>query len=126
MLIFRDGTGIYVKRTDGHREYIVPTLIEYSGEIVYKFDLVTRVLKAAIEPDSLTTLLNAQGWEPGKNVRLRDPRTPNFDDILLDFPVVKVVESITNERGRYLYRLGNESEIGLIPAIRRIVGGKQF
>ena len=126
MLIFRDGTGIYVKRTDGHREYIVPTLIEYSGEIVYKFDLVTRVLKAAIEPDSLTTLLNAQGWEPGKNVRLPDPRTPNFDDILLDFPVVKVVESITNERGRYLYRLGNESEIGLIPAIRRIVGRKQF
>ena len=117
--IIQDETGIYVVTTDGKRDYLVPEQIIADGEIVYRFDTSTRVLQASIGPKALETILEKEGWEQGKDVRLPNPNARYDQYSFLTFPNVQKVEpSQFGNTGFYYDRLKHPKEFGW-PAIKR-------
>jgi|SRR3989338_1235752 len=125
--IIEDETGIYVTATNGQRDYLVPKLIEYGGQIVYQFETDKRVLRASISPNTLDTLLKAEGWTPGRDVVLPDPNLRAGELRFLRFPVVKRTEPSQFGRGSFFYdRLKHPSKFGIRAAISRAMQRKSW
>ena len=122
-MVWQDETGIYEGGI--HRSnpwYIVPRVIRVGNEIVFDFDWETRVLRASIEPKSLETLLQAQGWEPGRDVQLPNP-LGGAPQGILSFPRVEKVEPVLTSYGQYYYgRIKHTNEGGVLAGIKRLMG----